>query len=107
MGADVFMIIATGVSARDAFTNARQEALHYNGHRGYTGSIAEKGSFRTITVPEKQDYTVISLKEGHEPREYADVLIDEMDQRINNKWGPAGCFDLGGGRYFFFGWASS
>ena len=22
-------------------------------------------------------------------------------------WGPAGCFDLGGGKYAFFGWASS
>ena len=95
MGADVFMITATGVSARDAFTNARQEALHYSGHGGYTGTIAEK-----------QDFTVISLKEGHEPHEYADELIVDCDPRINNKWGPAGCFDLGGGRYLFFGWAS-
>ena len=96
MGADVFMITATGVSARDAFTNARQEALYDYGHRGYTGSIAEK-----------HDFSVIPLKEGLAPRKYADELIDDCDPRIDNKWGPAGCFDLGGGRYFFFGWASS
>ncbi len=95
MSADVFMITATGVSARDAFTNARQEALYDCGHRGYTGSIAEK-----------HDFSVIPLKEGHHPRDYANKLIDDCDPRIDNKWGPAGCFDLGGGRYFFFGWAS-
>ena len=96
MGADVFMITATGVSARDAFVNAREEALYEYGHRGYTGTIAEKDSFNVIT-----------LKEGLKPHEYADKLIDECDRRIDDKWGPAGCFDLGGGRYFFFGWASS
>ena len=63
---------------------------------GYTGTIAEKHNFN-----------VIPLKEGLEPREYADKLIDDCDPRIDDKWGPAGCFDLGGGRYFFFGWASS
>ena len=96
MGANVFMITATGVSARDAFYNARQDALHYSGHGGYTGTIAEKHNFNVIT-----------LKEGLEPHEYADELIGDCDSRIDNKWGPAGCFDLGGGRYFFFGWASS
>ena len=95
MGADVFMITATGVSARDAFTNARQEALHYSGHGGYTGTIAEKHGF-----------TVIPLKEGREPYGYAGELIDDCDPRVNDKWGPAGCFELEEGRYLFFGWAS-
>jgi len=96
MGADVFMITATGVSARDAFNNAREEALWEHGHGGYTGSIAEKDS-----------YKLISLKEGCEPYEYAEELIENEDSRIDDKWGPAGCFDLGGNRYLFFGWASS
>ena len=95
MGADVFMITATGVSARDAFIGAVREAQYECGHGGYTGTIAEKSS-----------YKVISLKEGCEPYEYAEELIDNCDRRIDDKWGPAGCFDLGGGRYFFFGWAS-
>jgi len=96
MGADVFMITATGISARDAFNNAREEALYEYGHGGYTGTIAEKDS-----------YKLISLKEGCEPYEYAEILIYEGDPRIDNKWGPAGCFDRGGCRYLFFGWASS
>tara|TARA_B100001094_G_scaffold321192_1_gene368534 strand:- start:1668 stop:1958 length:291 start_codon:yes stop_codon:yes gene_type:complete len=96
MGADVFMITATGVSAGDAFSNARQDALYCSGHGGYTGTIAEKDSF-----------DVVALKEGHHPRDYANKLIDDRDPRISDKWGPAGCFDLGGGRYFFFGLASS
>ena len=95
MGADVFMTTATGVSARDAFISAVREAQYECGHGGYTGTIAEKHNFN-----------VIPLKEGLEPREYADKLIDDCDPRIDDKWGPAGCFDLGGGRYFFFGWAS-
>ena len=96
MGANVFMITATGVSAHDAFYNADKEARYTNGHGGYTGTIAEK-----------DDFIIIPLKEGLEPHEYADELIDDCDSRIDNTWGPAGCFDLGGGRYFFFGWASS
>jgi len=95
MGADVFMTTAKGSDARNAFTNALQEALHDCGHGGYTGTIAEK-----------RDFTVIPLLEGREPYEYAEELIDEGDERIDGKWGPAGCFDLGRGRYFFFGWAS-
>ena len=95
MGADVFMTTAKGSDARNAFISAVREAQYECGHGGYTGTIAEK-----------HDFTVISLKEGYEPRVYANKHIDDCDSRINNKWGPAGCFDLGGGRYFFFGWAS-
>lgn len=96
MGANVFMITAKGGDAREAFISAVREAQYECGHGGYTGTIAEKDNFN-----------VIALKEGLEPREYADKLIDDCDPRIDDKWGPAGCFDLGGGRYFFFGWASS
>jgi hypothetical protein len=95
MGADVFMVSARGSSARDAFSDARREAQYECGHGGYTGTIAEKHGF-----------TVIPLKEGREPYEYAEELIDERDRRIDDKWGPAGCFNLGDGTYFFFGWAS-
>ena len=96
MGADVFMTTAKGSDARNAFISAVREAQYECGHGGYTGTIAEKS-----------DFSVIPLKEGLGPHEYADELIDDCDSRIDNKWGPAGCFDLGGGRYFFFGWASS
>ncbi len=95
MGSAVFTTIAKGGDAREAFISAVREAQYDYGHAGYTGTIAEKDNF-----------TVIPLAEGATPHDYADQLIGKMDGRVNDKWGPAGCFDLGGGRYFFFGWAS-
>ena len=95
MGAEVFTTTAKGSDARNAFIGAVREAQYECGHGGYTGTIAEKDGF-----------TVIPLEEGREPYEYAGELIDECDRRVNDKWGPAGCFELGEGRYLFFGWAS-
>ena len=95
MGAQVFTTTAKGSDARNAFIGAVREAQYECGHGGYTGTIAEKHGF-----------TVIPLEEGREPYEYAGELIDECDRRVNDKWGPAGCFELGEGRYLFFGWAS-
>ena len=96
MGASVFTHIAHGKSAKEAFSNARQDALYNHGHGGYTGTIAEKDSFVTINVPA-----------GRDPREYAEELIDTCDPRVDDKWGPAGCIAIGNGRFLFFGWASS
>ena len=95
MGGNVFSVHSTGKTAREAFSNAISEAQYEYGHRGYTGSIAEKASFCMIDLPK-----------GRDPQEYADHLIEAEDVRIDNKWGDAGCFDLGDGKYFFFGWAS-
>lgn len=96
MGAENFGCTASGETAQEAFDNAREDAYYENGHGGYTGTIAEKQSFVIITVPN-----------GMDPREYADKLVDDGDRRIDDKWGPAGCVALGGGKYYFFGWASS
>lgn len=96
MGADTFMCSGTGATAKEAFDSAVEQAYYDHGHAGYTGTIAEKGSFTEITLPE-----------GRDPEEYADELIDKADSRIDDKWGPAGCFKIGECEYFFFGWASS
>lgn len=96
MGADVFYHKAKGKTAREAFTNAKNEAFYDHGHSGYTGTIAEKSSFVAISVPE-----------GTDPFEYADRLIENSDRRVDDKWGPAGCIKLKEGEYLFFGWASS
>lgn len=96
MGADVFHTKAKGNTARKAFETAVDEAFYRYGHDGYTGSIAEKGSFVMIPLPQ-----------GSDPFKYAEQLIDEYDKRIDDKWGPAGCFDLGNNEFYFFGWASS
>ena len=95
MGADVFHTQAKAETANKAFKVAVDDAFYEYGHQGYTGTIAEKDSF-----------TMIDLPEGRDPFEYAEELIDKYDSRIDNKWGPAGCFDLGNGEFCFFGWAS-
>ena len=96
MGAEVFYTKVKGDSAESAFKKAKEDAFYMYGHRGYTGSIAEKSNF-----------VVIPLPEGIDPGTYVDQLIDECDARIDSKWGPAGCLSLGDGEYVFFGWASS
>jgi hypothetical protein len=96
MGACNFEEVARGDSAREAFRTAVKEAEYEYGHRGYTGTIAEKDSFTRIPLPE-----------GVDPYDYAQLLIDNDDERISDKWGPAGCIDLGNDEYLFFGWASS
>ncbi len=96
MGADSFIHKASGKNAREAFSAAVEDAAYWHGHGGYTGTIAEKSSFVMIDCPDDVD-----------PEEYAEKLMDEDDHRIDDKWGPAGCIDLGEGQYLFFGWASS
>ena len=96
MGAEQFMVRASGESMRDAFKEAVEDALYDNGHSGYSGSIAEKSSFVAIPIPK-----------GEKPVALANKLLDEDDSRISDKWGDAGGIDCGDGTYIFFGWASS
>ena len=97
MGAEVFITRARGKTAQEAFQAAYIAACEEYGNGGYTGTIAEKDCFVMIrAVP-------VNVK----PEVYAQELIDNRDPRINDKWGPAGCIDVGNGEYVFFGWASS
>ena len=96
MGAESFVTVSHGETARKAFDEAVESALYECGHGGYTGTIAEKTGFVEIALPD-----------GVNPVEEANRLIDADDGRIADKWGPAGCFTLGKGRYLFFGWALS
>ena len=96
MGGDTFFIKASGKTAKEAFQSAVHQAQYEHGHGGYSGTIAEKHSFCMIPLPQGKDHN-----------EYAEYLIDIGDSRIRDKWGDAGCFDLGDGKYYFFGWASS
>jgi hypothetical protein len=97
MGAEFFTHKSNGKTAQEAFEAAVKKAQYDHGHRGYSGTIAEKSSF-----------TMIKLPEGIEPGDYADLLNSKNDPRIDDKWGPAGCFEIKPGEeYYFFGWASS
>jgi hypothetical protein len=102
MGAETFFARAKGQTAKEAFKSAKSQAEYDYGHRGYTGTIAEKDEFTSIGKTETLD----------EARQMADKLIDSADHRINDKWGPAGCIETkdprdGSAMFLFFGWASS
>lgn len=88
MGAEEFNVISSGKNAQEAFNKAVEQAQYDYGHRGYTGTIAEKDSFIMIKPDPGQ-------------------TIDDLMELVDDKWGPAGCIDLGDGKYRFFGWASS
>lgn len=95
MGAATFYQKARGKTAQEAFSQAVRDAKHAYGHAGYTGTIAEKGSFVMIKAPA-----------GVKAYAYAQQLVDDGDPRVDDQWGPAGCIELAPGEYLFFGWAS-
>ena len=98
MGATTFYTSANGATANEAFKKAVEKAKYDHGHSGYTGTIAEKSSF--ILLGE-----VLSS----EAYSKADKMIDEADSRVDDKWGPAGCFKITDkpNTWYFFGWASN
>ena len=48
MGAMGFITTAKGRTAKEAFRAAVEDARHWNGHGGYTGTVAEKSDFIMI-----------------------------------------------------------
>jgi len=105
MGGSTFMVRSTGKNAKEAFRSAVQDALYESGHGGYTGTIAEKDSFVMIDLPSDIDKSDAKVYRSN-VYDFCRELIDNSDPRIDDKWGPAGCIDLGDNKYVFFGWAS-
>lgn len=116
MGASQFVITKIGryLGAGEAFWESVEQAKHWHGHSGYTGTIAEKQEFIRIERPLRKD-----------PWKFVEELFEAKDPRINDKWGPAGCIEITGTylsklkieehlkpgirgvrAYIFFGWAS-
>tara|TARA_R100001530_G_scaffold98641_2_gene68524 strand:- start:1905 stop:2180 length:276 start_codon:yes stop_codon:yes gene_type:complete len=91
MGAMQFDTVSYGKTPKEAFWNAVNEANHDYGHAGYTGTIAEKGSFKLLEIP----------KGKHKEKFIENAAMD------NDKWGPALCVKVKCNTYRFFGWASS
>ncbi len=102
MGATTFEVESTGITARKAFNEAVKEARHMHGHKGYTGTIAEKDDFRMFFVP--PSYLPNGSRRAAIHR-YIDYLV-EADGNPVGKWKPAGCIMLKDSKYLFFGWAS-
>lgn len=96
MGAESFWSRAHGETASKAFSAAVEQAAWEHGHGGYTGTIAEKDSFKIVKPPE-----------GMSPSEYANQLMDDEESFVQDKWGDAGCIEIKKGEYLFFGYASS
>lgn len=106
MGADTFMQSGKGKTAKEAFSNAVNDAQYDHGHGGYTGTIAEKTSYVEIQIPIEFDPM------GHKApirraADYATYLINNDDPRIDDKCGPAGAIKVEDDKWLFFGWASS
>jgi len=107
MGGSEFYNIGFGATAEEVFVNLVSQSQYDHGHSGYSGTIAEKRNFTMISLPENKD-----------PMNFAEGLIREGDDRVNNKWGPVGCISMpltdkdlkeypGLKKFLFFGWASS
>jgi hypothetical protein len=93
MGSTTFCVDRKAPTAQKAFDELRSDALRFFGNQGYTGSISEKGTFRTIECKPENIESMI--------RE----LLDDEDHWIDDKWGPAGHIEHDG-CHIFFGWAS-
>ena len=130
MGADQFSSVGYGATANEAFRSAVESAQCEHGHGGYTGTIAEKGSYRIIKLPEgvTADAWVDAIMDAtlygggdteekrraraaahlgqHDSDELYDRAIREGNQ-VLDKWGPAGAIRLDAGSYpqkwMFFG----
>lgn len=83
MGATTFFQIYEGEDPKSAFKTAIEDSKYYHGAGGYTGTIAEKNNFIMIDLPK-----------GKDPREYAEELLYDNDSRVKDKWGPAGCIEI-------------
>lgn len=137
MGADTFYVIEVGKSPADAFSKAVSEAQYLYGHAGYTGTIAEKGSFinggkiGSRYAGRLESYVHRAREwygsQGKRPRSIPEAVRDQICDTMeayDDKWGPAVCFEITGnlvktikearGRkgshdkvFVFCGWASS
>jgi len=106
MGASDFMNIGWGKSAREVFRELVSDAQYESGHGGYTGTIAEKGSFTLFELPSKrmdpfktankvmECYCGEGIKKNFKPehRQWA----SRVSETCSDKWGPAACFEVNG-----------
>lgn len=102
MGAcDFTHSIDTDKDMQAAFDEAVADARYEYGHGGYTGTLADKDS--VILVGEVETW--------EEAEELSAVLLGmrdaEEDERISDKWGPAGAIKVKGKGWSFIGIASS
>jgi hypothetical protein len=86
MGANAFTTFASGRDLSEAFESAVAQARFEHGHGGYSGTLAEKSSCVLISSTPRLLADALEL---------ANELIDNDDERIDDKWGPAGAIAVG------------
>jgi hypothetical protein len=85
VASSTFEQYADGADVEAAFNAARDAALDEHGHGGFTGTVAEKDDYVVIT------HTLTDLDSA---AALARDLINRDDQRIADKWGPAGAIPV-------------
>jgi hypothetical protein len=111
MGAEQFRSDGEGRTVEEAFRNAKDQALYDHGHRGYSGSLADKPGFVEFDLPEgvsaEEAVMVISTNWQYDSRSRPDWLTDRMVDVYEDKWGEAVAIRTGPTSWVFVGWASS
>jgi hypothetical protein len=120
MGAEQFSNSIEGdYTVDEAFRTLIDQALWEYGHRGYTGTIAEKSEYLQVSVPKSVslDTYLKALYRSHvyytdegvrvEPNrpEWAGGEWDTVVSTYNDKWGPCIAIKTSNG-WIFTGWAS-
>ena len=102
MPSNEFQDTESARTAEEAFRRLVAQAKFDHGHAGYTGTIAEKTSFR-MEQPRKDET----------PNACFSRCVADRDHWSGDKWGPAACIDFGPDPkrkgfniFYFFGWAS-
>ncbi|MEU3907963.1 hypothetical protein AB0F20_29835 [Streptomyces goshikiensis] len=102
MGAHPFHQAVSGATLAAAFDEAVQQAQREYGENSYSGSVGMKEEVLLFEEPPRS---------RDEARARADELIAADDERIRDKWGPAGALPLhpvdGQPHWLLFGWVAS
>ncbi len=115
MGAESFYTRSRSRTVEEAFQKAVEKAQYDHGHRGYTGTIAEKTSFKLVADEPLNEEKIRDLYEEVNSSEEESLTgaAREVARVFFDKWGPACAVEVagsesGGTRLFvFFGLASS
>jgi hypothetical protein len=90
-----FIVLITGQSPERAFDAGTHDARLRFGNNGFSGTLADKGLFILIRCPK-----------NHEPKAYAERLLDSQDPRICDMWSPAGMIQQAPGAWWAFGFSA-
>jgi hypothetical protein len=113
MGAMWFVDVVVARTPEQAFIKAVKDARYWNGHGGYTGTIAEKGEFKFFGqlgsryVDRIETYFDYADEWFHStdgrkaakpkgvPEPIREVILKALPT-YDDKWGPAVCFEITG-----------